>query len=182
MNRCGVAIAFVLLFCAFQGLFAQKAAKSLPKLNSEQKKHLKVYKEVNDSMLTGKFDSRENFRKIYELFSRSGGELSKSNESKASEMSIKSGEAYDSGKSPLGDKYKSAADLYKSMSELAASMPEIYKSGKKGRMEACIKEYLESETLLIRMGAKPCPRRWISPKEASACLIAMSSNRKARKK
>ena len=157
-----------------------KTAVAVP--NSEQLKHLKIYKEISNEVLSGKIDTKKSFLRYYEIFSTSAEELEKSNISKADEMKIKAEEALDNNKEPLSQKYKSASELFSKMAEEAAKFPALYKAGNKTKMDASIKAYLESEADLMKMGAKPCPRRWLATKEAEACLVNIYSKKTTKQK
>ena len=150
--------------------------------NSEQLKHLKIYKEISNEVLAGKIDTKKSFLRYYEIFSTSADELQESNISKADEMKIKAEEALDNNKEPLSQKYKSASELFSKMAAEAAKFPALYKAGNKSKMDASIKAYLESEASLMKMGAKPCPRRWLSAKEAEACLVNIYSKNTTKQK
>ncbi len=184
-------IFLVFLLLAFP-LFAQQTTRKAPakkpvppalaKPNSEQLKHLKIYKEISNEVLAGKVDTRKSFVRYYEIFSTSAGELEKSNIDKADEMKIKADEALDNNKEPLSQKYKSASELFSKMATEAARFPALYKAGNKSKMDAGIKAYLECEAALVKMGAKPCPRRWLAAKEAEACLANIYSRKTTKQK
>ena len=150
--------------------------------NSEQLKHLKIYKEISNEVLAGKIDTKKSFLRYYEIFSTSADELQESNISKADEMKIKAEEALDNNKEPLSQKYKSASELFSKMAAEAAKFPALYKAGNKSKMDASIKAYLESEAALMKMGAKPCPRRWLAAKEAESCLANVHSKKTTKQK
>ena len=146
------------------------------KLNNEQKKHLKLYKDISNAVSAGKVDRKKVFQRYYELFSSSADELVKANKEKADEMKIRAGEALDSNNENLSKKCNDAAALYRTMADEILKLPELYKMGKKAQMDAGLKRYLEAEASLIKLGAKPCPRRWLTTKEAEACLVAISKS------
>ena len=144
------------------------------KLNNEQKRHLKIYRDISNAVASGKFNRNTVFQKYYELFSSSAEELVSANRDKADEMKIRSSQALDSNNEVFSKKCNEAAALYNEMADEIVKLPELYKAGKKAQMDASLKIYLSKEADLIKLGAKPCPRRWLSTKEAEACLIALN--------
>ena len=152
----------------------QSVVNPVAKLNNEQKRHLKLYKDISSAVASGKVDRQKIFQLYYELFSSSADELVKANTDKADEMKIRAGEALDSNNEVLSKRCNEAAALYTAMADEVLKLPELYKAGKKAQIDASLKIYLAKETDLIRVGAKPCPRRWLTTKEAEACLVAMN--------
>ncbi|MBQ7179227.1 MAG: hypothetical protein IJS08_17555, partial [Victivallales bacterium] len=152
----------------------QRVVNSVAKLNNEQKKHLKMYSDISNAVASGKANRKYIFQRYYELFSISAEELEKANRDKADEMKIRAGEALDSNNEVLSKKCNEAAALYTAMADESVKWPELFKDGKKAQIDASLKIYLEKEADLVRLGAKPCARRWLSAKEAEACLVAMN--------
>ena len=147
----------------------------IAKLNTEQKRHLKVYRDISKNVASGSNVNRKAiFQQYYELFSSSADELVGANRDKADEMKIRASEALDANNEALSKKCNEAAALYNAMADEIVKLPELYKAGKKAQIDASLKIYLAKEADLIKLGARPCPRRWLTAKEAEACLVALN--------
>ena len=155
---------------------------SVIKLNQEQTRHLKLYRDISNALAAGRGDRKSFFKKYYEVIANSTDELIKANLDKSNEMKIRAGKALDNNNERLSKKCNEAAELYAKMAKELEPIADFYKDSKKIKLDACIKNYLDAETALIDLGARPCPRRWISTKEAEKYLIAMYSKQNTRQK
>jgi len=157
----------------------QRPAFTVPdKLSRNQQAQLNIYLEINKLVLGGKYDTRKYFLAYHKSIAESNKAMISINQREAHRLNERFQLAIQNNKPELAKRCQKASQLYVSMAALNKDICDAYEKCDIGKMTKSLSSYLELETSLVAVGAKPCPREWFTTREAEYVISVISARQR----
>jgi len=177
-----IGLFFFCFFCCVGVVFAEKNDKPDKSLSKLQKQQIKVYVELQKSMLNAPNKTNDLLKKSFELIAENSVDSYSEYSAYAQKLQDRVESLLAEGKTKSAEKYTQLATYYFKIAKANKKMIQSFKNDDRTKFEEALDSYLETESIIEKNNFKIIKRDWLSPKEVKEVILqymqAKNRNRK----
>ncbi|MFA6816601.1 MAG: hypothetical protein WCS73_09940 [Lentisphaeria bacterium] len=173
---------FLCLFCCVGIAFAEKEDKPDKTLSKLQKQQIKVFVELQKSMLNAPNKTNDLLKKSFELIAENSVDSYSEYAAYGQKLEDRVESLLTEGKTKSAEKYSMAASYYLKIAKENKKMIRFFKNYDRNKFETALNSYLEIESTIKKNNLKIIKREWLSPKEVSEVVLQYMKAKKGNRK